>query len=757
MHTVVRRETFHPLAVCISLRESHKRLQSLEAHSRCGTMYLLAGLCLTLMATEVYAQNMDPQRRTATAPGSSDTAVSLEPLSVTGHRSTDDPRGPIDGYVAQRSATATKTDTPLNETPQSITVIGRKQLDDLQPHTVSDAIAYAAGVYSTPGPATIGDFFSIRGFDATGTGVYKDELQLVGYSFSGFQAENFGLERIDVLRGPAAVLFGQGGPGGIINLITKRPTEVPFGHVETGGGSFGQKYVAFDFGGPSTTDSHWLYRITGIGRQGGTQVDGVEDNRGYIAPAITYKPDGATSFTLLASFQYDDTGRLSPFLPYYGTVRPQALGLRIPRSFNIADPKLDTFRRTQFHIGYEFEHAFNDTFTFRQNLRYSQVESLDTLLFSGQGYSDALQTIIPRARYRLTSQARVFNVDNQLTARFDDGLFGHTFLVGLDYKRYQLHDTQAGSGPVASFDILAPNYGVPAAPIFPYLLNRDAFQQIGIYAQDQITLTDGLKLVVSGRGDFTTNDVDDKLRNTKTHQEANIGTQRYALIYNFDSGFAPYLSYSTFFNPQVGTNIAGTPYKPVTGDQYEAGLKYQPPASNLSATFALFDLTQSNTLTADPTNPFNQLQIGETRSKGFETQIVANINRELSLVGSFTTFDIAITRGSIGQIGKTPVATPSTLASIFVDYTVATGDLAGFGFGAGLRYVGHSYADALNTFKVPEYILFDAAVHYVRDGWRFALNVSNIADRRYVGACSAITSCNYGEVRRFTASVGYRW
>lgn len=710
-----------------------------------------------LMTSGSHARDVMDRQSPTTISAPPEVSVSLDTLSVTGQRPDDDPRGPIDGYVARRAATATKTNTPLNETPQSLTVIGRKQIDDLQPHTVSDAIAYAAGVYSTPGPATIGDFFSIRGFDATATGVYKDGLQLVGYSFSGFQAENFGLERIDVLRGPAAVLFGQGGPGGIINLITKRPTEVPFGHVETGGGSFGQKYLAFDFGGPSTTDGHWLYRITGIGRQGGTQVDGVDDDRGYIAPAITYKPDGATSFTLLGSFQYDDTGRLSPFLPYYGTVRPQALRLRIPRSFNVADPKLDTFRRTQFHVGYEFEHAFDDTLTFRQNLRYSQVETLDTLLFSGQGYSDALQTMIPRARYRLTSQARVFNVDNQLVARFEDGLFGHTFLVGLDYKDYRLHDTQAGSGAAASFDILAPSYGVPGPPVYPYLLNRDAFQQLGIYAQDQIKLTDGLKLVVSGRGDYTTNDVDDRLRNTRTHQEADVATQRYALIYNFDDGLAPYLSYSTFFNPQVGTNIAGAPFKPVTGDQYEAGLKYQPPDYDLSATFALFDLTQSNTLMVDPANPFSQLQIGETRSKGFEAQIVANVDRGLSLVASFTTFDISITRGVVGQIGKTPVATPTTLASLFADYTLGTGSLSGFGFGSGFRYVGHSYADTLNAFKVPDYVLFDAAVHYVKNGWRFALNVSNIADRRYVGACSSINACNYGEARRFTASVGYRW
>ncbi len=245
----------------------------------------------------------------------------------------EDPRGPVDGYVATRSATATKTNTPLIETPQSITVVGREQIDAQKAQTLTQATQYTAGVYSgTFGADTRVDYFTLRGFIASDYGIYRDGLQVLNYGFGTFKVETFGLERIEVLRGPAAVLFGAGNPGGIINQITKRPTAQPFGYVEVGGGSFGQVYGAFDIGGPADDSGKWFYRLTGFGRQGGTQVDGAPDDRGYIAPALTYRPDAGTSLTILTSYQRDSTAVTANFLPYSGTVRPNASGLRIPRS-----------------------------------------------------------------------------------------------------------------------------------------------------------------------------------------------------------------------------------------------------------------------------------------------------------------------------------------------------------------------------------------------------------------------------------------
>ncbi|WP_238297639.1 TonB-dependent siderophore receptor, partial [Methylobacterium soli] len=497
-----------------------------------------------------------------------------------------------------------------------------------------------------------------------------------------------------------------------------------------------------------------------IGRQGGTQVDRLDENRGYIAPTFTYKPDGATTFTFLSSVQYDDTGRINAFLPYQGTVRPDVLGTRIPRSYNVQDPVNNVYRRTQFNLGYEFEHVFDDTWTFRQNLRYAYTESYDNS-FAINGYADPLQTQLSRYRFRATSRAGLFNVDNNAVARFDDGLFKHTFLVGLDYKNFQLNDNQATGGfvgpTVANFNLLAPNYGSPTVAAAPYLVNYNVFQQTGIYAQDQIKLTPELTLVLSGRGDFTSNEVNNLLASTVTRQTANAGTQRYGLIYNFDFGLAPYVSYASFFNPQVGTNFFSQPFKPTTGDQYEVGVKYQPPGFDAFLTLAAFDLTLANSLTIDPTNNLNQLQLGETRSRGFEAQFVANLTRNLNVTASFTSFNIEITRGDVGVIGRAPTATPETLATLFADYTIPTGPWAGFGFGGGARYVGRSFADVNNTLTVPERVLFDAVVHYNYDNWRLAVNAQNLADKRFVSSCQSTSACFYGEARRITASLSYKW
>ncbi|WP_210249561.1 TonB-dependent siderophore receptor [Methylobacterium oryzihabitans] len=705
---------------------------------------------------------------------SSEPVVALEEITVAGSGTggparaggpaVEDPRGPLDGFVATRSATATKTNTPLIETPQSISVVGRQQLDAQRDLTVAEALRYVPGVYGgTYGPGTRQDFFLIRGFTANDTGLYLNSLQLLNYGFAGFQVDPFGLERIEILRGPAAVLFGQGGPGGLVNLISKRPTLEPLRYIETGGGSFGQKYLGIDLGGPADADGHWFYRLTGIGHNGGTQLDGTDDNRGYIAPSFTYRPDAATTFTVLTSYQHDESGRIGGFLPYVGTVRPQALGLRIPLNLNVNDPEANRYRRTQAYAGYEFEHRFDDVFTVRQNLRYAFTEAYDNTLIFGSYVTGTNQTVLNRYRSQSSGRAGVFNVDTQIEARFDTGPFHHTLLMGLDYKQADLDGTNARSSTAANlpglrFNILSPVYGVPTPLAVPYSVTRSFFNQLGVYAQDQIKLTPELTLVASGRGDFTENDVFNKLTRGATEQHAAAGTQRYGLIYNFDFGLAPYLSYATFFNPVIGVDFYSQPFKPETGDQYEAGIKYQPPGLPLLATAAVFDLIRTNVSTSDPANINNTIQIGAVRSRGVELGLQATITPDFAVTASFTKYELkTVADGSAARIGRTPAGVPQTFASLFADYTIPTGPLAGLGFGGGVRYVGKSYATVDNSLTVPDFVLFDAQVHYVRDGWRFAINATNVADRRYVSACISANACYYGDARRVIASASYRW
>jgi iron complex outermembrane receptor protein len=723
----------------------------------------LAGVSLASLSTGLLAQEATPPRRgagEATAQGS----VRLEELNVVsrGGPATgvpvprEDSRGPIDGYVAKRTLTATKTDTPIIEAPQSISVVGRQQLDAQKATSVSEALQYVPGVFGSPfGPDPRFDFFLIRGFTTSDTGLYRDGLQLLSQGFGSYKVDQFGLERIDILRGPAAVLFGQGSPGGVVNLVSKKPTLDAFGYAEAGGGSFGQKYFNVDVGGPADPEGRLFYRLTATGRNGGTQVEGVPDNAGYIAPAFTWKPDGATTFTVLTSFQHDETGRINAFLPYEGTVRRQALGLRIPYFQNTQDTIQNRFRRTQAMAGYEFEHVFDDTWTVRQNARFAFAQTYDNSLGGGIGYADALQTQLSRYRFQATSTQRLFAVDTQAVARFDDGLFRHTFLMGVDYKYFTLNDNQGVGFGVAPFNILAPNYATPAPGVAPYLVNFDVFQQTGIYVQDQIKLTPELTLVLSGRGDFTTNDVTSKLSNKQTNQSANAATERFALIYNTDFGLAPYISYATSFNPQIGTNILGQPFKPTTGDQYEGGIKFQPAGTDILFTAAAFDLALANALSTDPTNVLNQVQLGLVRSRGLEASVVANITPAFNVTASATTYKIENVRGD--NAGRTPVGVPETFLSVFGDYTIPTGEWAGFGGGGGVRYVGSSFANLDNTLKVPERVLFDTLVHYTRGNWRLAVNAANIFDKRFVSSCTSVNACFYGEARRVTASLSYKW
>ncbi|KAB1073857.1 TonB-dependent siderophore receptor [Methylobacterium planeticum] len=736
----------------------------------------LTGVSLASLTVAAFAQDATSPRRGVSSPPAEAT-VQLQELNVEGTgrgnglgglgggavRAVESPTGPVDGYVATRSATATKTNTPLIETPQSISVVGRQQIDAQKAQTLTQATQYVPGLYSgTFGADSRLDYFTLRGFVASDYGLYRDGLQLLNYGFAYFRTDTFGLERIEVLRGPAAVLFGAGTPGGLINQVTKRPPLDPLRYIEVGGGAFGQGgfgYAAFDVGGPSDADGHWFYRLTGIGRVGGNQVEGAPEDRGYIAPAITYKPDGATKLTILTSFQYDNAAVTANFLPYSGTVRPNLSGFRIPRSLNVGDANLNTFRREQALAGYEFEHAFNETWTFRQNLRYSFVDSFQNS-YIGNGYTaGTAETSLSRYQFRDSARAALFQVDNQAEARFFDGFFRHDLLLGLDYKNYNLHDNQASTFPGPDLNLLFPVSGLRVATPSPYLINANSFEQLGLYAQDQIKLTDQLSLVLGLRQDFA----DNRIRNLLTPSASNgrsdnALTYRTALIYNFDFGLAPYVSYSTSFQPQIGTDVTGQGFRPETGDQIEGGVKFEPPGQGYFLTLAGFDIQRQGVLVPNPASPFFSIQSGIVRSTGFEAQLTVNLAEGLNAVAAFTTYDLVTTRDADpARVGRTPTNIPETFASAFFDYTIPVGEWRGFGFGGGVRYIGSSFADVANTLKVSDYVLFDAQVHYNWENWRIAVNATNIGDRRFVSSCQSTTACFYGDARRVVASLSYKW
>jgi iron complex outermembrane receptor protein len=686
----------------------------------------------------------------------SDPAITLPTVQVEGTT----PSNPdMDGYVAKRTTSATKTNAPWVSTPQSVSTVGAEQIRDQKPATFDQIFRYSPGVKGESfGQDTRNDWFLLRGFSSQNEAMFLDGLQLFTTSFATWKLYPFALDRVDILRGPSAALYGGGSPGGVINAISKTPPVDPLHYVEVGVNNYGNRYFSFDLGGPLAVPAEYgkvYYRLTGMTQGGDTQVDFTKDDAYFINPALTWKPNPNTTLTILASVSQNKTNGQN-FLPYVGTVTPAPFGKISPNLFT-SDPSMDEFRRNQQMIGYQFEQALSNSLTFRQNARFAHVDVLETTLY-GVGYATT-PAAADLARFNFVSRtsADQINLDNQLEYKFATGPLSHTALVGLDLKYYSINDFDAfAAGP--SLNLLNPIYTATqpttAAPYQNALLTQ---KDGGLYTQDQINFA-RWTLLLSGRYDEVATDNDNRIGADQSRSDGKF-SGRAGLSYLTDIGIAPYVSYSTSFNPVIGTNYTtGQLLAPETGNQTEVGVKYEPSGFNGHFSAAWFDLRRQNVPTTDPANAMLSTQTGEVRSSGIELEAVLNPAPGLKLTGTYTSYDLEVTQDlDPANIGKELPGVPEQFASAWADYTFQSGPLQGFGFGGGARYVGKSYADEANTMPVDAYTLFDAAVHYETKGWRAAINVTNIAGTTYVASCSSPTACFYGDGTRMTASLGYTW
>jgi iron complex outermembrane receptor protein len=683
---------------------------------------------------------------------------------------------PVKGYVAPVTTTGSKTDTPLIEAPQSVGVITRDQIDDQAAQSVSQALRYTAGVLSEVRPSARYDSVFVRGFGGQGTGAafvnFLDGLrQGRGLYFGVPNTDPWLLERIEVLRGPASVLYGQTGVGGLVNLVSRRPTAVPVNEVRIEAGSHALLQTAFDFGGPLTSDGQFLYRLTGIARKADTQYDYTQEERIAIAPAFTWRADDNTTLTILTSYQKDPEGGFYNFVPATGTVLPNPNG-RIGRNFFGGDPSYDRFDRTQASIGYQLEHRVDDTWTLRQNFRYSHIDA-EVNVLSVRSITNNRTGV--RGATFVSDHANAYALDNQAQASFTTGPLRHTALFGIDWQRTSARARQglASGGGVPSIDLFRPTYFQGVQPIWtdPSGLTNQELDQLGFYAQDQIAL-DRWRFNIGVRYDRAS-------IGTTTHQASGANasqisqfddevTWRVGGLYLFDNGLAPYASYSTSFLPNTGTfapQRGGGNFQPTTGEQYEIGVKFQPPGMNSFVQVAAYHITQQNVLTRDPVYVTSSIPQGEIRSRGIEVEGRASLNDNIDLIGTYSYIDAEITRSNTpGVAGNRVPQVPHHIASGWANYSFHEGPLRGLQLGGGLRYVGSTFGDEANSFKVKDVTLFDAAVRYDAGarfeslrGLELAVNAQNIADKDYVASCSSLTACYYGTGRLVLGSVRVRW
>lgn len=716
-----------------------------------GRMIASDALTRLLTGTDLVFRFIDPGTVVLTAKVAADGAMILDPVSVEGVKSNETSQtatGPISGYVAKRSAAGTKTDTALIETPQSVSVIGRQEMSDRNVQTVTDALRYVPGVFTqSHGDDGRYDRLTIRGFDSYQQGDYRDGLRQMGNNFVLFRTEPYGLERLDVLRGPSSVLFGQNSPGGVVNRISKMPTTEEIREIEIQGGSFNRRQAAFDLGGAAREDGSLLYRVVGLARDSDSQFDfgdsgTVADDRRFFAPAVSWKPTGNTSLTLLAQYLEDHAGIGRVYTDANGNATHILTG----------DPAYNTFDQTQASIGTQFEHRFNDQLTARQNFRLARVDVEYRYL---DQRAAATGTTLPRFAAAINEGIDTLTVDNQLEGKLATGALRHTLLGGLDYQRGSWSGDE-WRGLASNLDLASPSYGTPAASLSVHASNSHQLtDQIGVYAQDQIKLGQQWVLTIGGRQDWASTTTDNHLtsKSTETNDQAFSG--RAGLTYLSSFGLAPYVSYSESFMPVTGTDAQGNAFEPNTAQQYEAGAKFQPDGLDGFITASLFQLTQQNVSTTDPSNTSYKVQTGEIRSRGFELEGRANLAPGLGLVASYTYQDVEVTKSNDGNVGKRPTVVPDQMASLWLDYTVQGGMTDGLGFGGGVRYTGASATNALNTQENPAATLFDAAIHYDLGGVRLGLNATNLFNKE-MPICDS-GSCYWGSERTVIGSIRYRW
>lgn len=658
--------------------------------------------------------------------------------------------GLIHKYKASRARTATKSDMPINETAQSISVVSSEQIRDQSAQTFADTLKFVAGVDAGQRGRRGLDDFSIRGFVQSDY-VLRDGMRMF-YDTAWVQSEPFGFERVEIMKGPASVLYGQTGPGGFANVVSKRPTDQPLATVGLTLGNYDQQQWTADFSDALNRDGTLRYRLVALTSESNDQVDFVDRSRTYIAPSLTWDIGDRTSITVLTSYQKSHYVPVRG-LPAEGTVLSNPNG-RIPFSRFVGVPGLDKYETEMSLLGYEFSHMFNDTFTFRQHVRYNTFNVDGAFTDTTNGLTANKLNYQRRLNVRNLS-AQMWTMDNQLAARFNTFGVKHDLLMGADILHYNMGRTFTNRN-VSALNLYQPNYAaavVGAPVVVAGSTGSDMARQTGLYLQDIIKVGDGWNLQLGVRHDET-DLLQTRVNNTRTKSDPSKTTGKAGLLYAFESGWSPYLSYSESFLPLTGNTADGSPFKPETGEQREAGIKYESPDHQFGTSFAVYDLKRQNVTTTDPNNTSFSIQTGEQRHKGFEFETTGQLTDRLNAVATYTYIDAEITKSTTNTLGKRPILVAKNMANVWLRYDLY-GWVQGLGIGAGARHIGEQAGDAQNSFDVPSYTLFDAGLYYNTVSWRFALNARNLANKQYIAGCASINQCYPGDPRTVMLTANY--
>ena len=689
----------------------------------------VASLALGLLGNPVFAEEPRP--------------LELDAISVTSDY--ESPIGPVDGYRATRSSSATKTDTAIRDIPQSISVIPVSVLNDLGSISVERALDFAGGVskQNNFGGLTLYEY-SVRGF--TTSEFYKDGFSANrGYPSTPDVAS---IERIEVLKGPAASLYGRGDPGGTVNIVTKKPQPEAFATLQASAGSWDRYRTALDINTPLDEDGNVLSRVNLAVEDGQSFRDHVDRERVLVAPSFSWQLNPDT--TLLVESEF--VRHRSTF--DRGIVAPNNTWSGVSRSTFLGEPDDGDIDNHNDLLQAALEHHLNDTWKLRLTSHYKQGKLWG---FASEARSLNADGHTVNRRYRERDNDWHDSITQlELRGFFDTGPWQHELLIGSEYENYRKNErvtTIAGS-PYA-IDTYQPVYGQPKPS--GARSGTDFFEHVesrALNLQDQILFTDRLRGMLGARLERFEQSIDDHTRNTNSRQRHDALTQRAGLLYQLTPEIGLFANASTSFKPNNGLDAAGRSFDPEEGVGYEIGIKSELFDDRLSSTLAAFHIEKDNVLALDPGTDTSRA-MGKARSQGFDLQVAGHVTDAIRVIGAFAYIDAEVTEGDkVIPTGSRILGVAKHSGSLLGVYEFQDGRLRGSDVGAAFTYVGDRSGEAGSDFELPAYHTVDLLAHYkASDSVTVGLNLNNVFDEKYFERSYSNDWVNPGEPRNFTVSL----
>jgi len=635
-------------------------------------------------------------------------------IVVTGEREAE--------YSVPNATTATRTDTPLRDIPQSIQVVPQQVIEDQQVTQIADALRNVSGV--TPRVEYGANYtYNIRGFSSS-----RQLRNGVNFRSGGFivgsptTPGNF--ERIEILKGPASVLYGQAEPGGIVNFVTKQPLSDPYYAAEFTAGSYSFYEPSVDLSGPLTDDRSLLYRLNASYQNFGSFIDFVNGETLSIAPVLSYRIGNATTLAVEYEYLHSDQ-TFNDGLPI------DPIAFELPISRYLGEPS-DRTSATTHNLILSLNHDFNENIRLRSTFgaSFATGRFLAHRLFD----FDPETNNVLRGFRDSPSYSNSYSSQTDLVAEFNTGSVQHQLLVGFDLGFHNSGYDATDSGD-NFINILDPVYGEPTPPAAYTFGDEATSNTVGLYLQDQVALLPNLKLLIGGRYDFATAQsrfYDQPIGESRTSSSDEFYNEafspRVGLVYQAEP-ISLYASYSRSFVPNNARTFGGELIEPTRGTQFEVGVKTD--LGRLVATLAAYEITKTNILTPDPDRPDFSIGVGEVRSRGIEFDISGEITPGWNIIASAFVNDAIVTEDNNFPVGDTLENAPRQGASLWTSYEIQSGELQGLGFGVGVFFVGDREAELPNDLVLPSYVRADASIFYRRDNWRMALNFKNLSNTQY--------------------------